>query len=171
MDSALLGIVGWSGSGKTSLLEYVIQGLVKHRMKVNVIKHSHHDVILEPAHKDSARFRSAGAGQVVLASPYRFAIMEELRNSPEPTLHELLTKLDDADITLVEGFKWEAIDKIEVLRPSLGKLPLYPDDPHVVAVASDVARPIDCPSELAWLDLNSPEDVLIWIKQRYITAV
>ncbi|MFA9274153.1 MAG: molybdopterin-guanine dinucleotide biosynthesis protein B [Candidatus Aquirickettsiella gammari] len=165
MHAAILGIVGWSGSGKTTLLEYLIRELARSGKSINVVKHSHHDVTLEPAHKDSARLRHAGAGQVLLASPFRYAIVKELRSTAEPTLSELLGKLDPADLTLVEGYKWSSLSKLEVYRPDLGKQAIYPDDAHIVAVASDAERPADCPANLIWLDLNSPLEILNWILQ------
>ena len=161
--NALLGIVGWSGSGKTTLLEYLVAQLAAGGLRINVVKHSHHDVTLEPPHKDSARVRSAGAAEVLLASPYRHAIVRELRGAPEPTLAELLTRLSPADLILVEGYKWEPIPKLEVHRPGLGQPALYPDDRHIVAVASDVARPAQADPALAWLDLNDPAEVLAWL--------
>jgi molybdopterin-guanine dinucleotide biosynthesis protein B len=163
MHAAVLGVVGWSGSGKTTLLEYLIKELARSGKIVNVVKHSHHDVTLEPVHKDSARLRNAGAGQVLLASPFRYAIVKELRSEAEPSLQELLKKLDPADLTLVEGYKWANLHKLEVYRPSLGKPAIYRDDKHIVAVASDVARLDDCPPQITWLNLNLPEDILAWI--------
>jgi molybdopterin-guanine dinucleotide biosynthesis adapter protein len=159
----LLGVVGWSGSGKTTLLEYLVAQLAAGGMRVNVIKHSHHDVLLEPPHKDSARLRQAGAAQVMLASPYRIAVMRELRGHAEPPLTDLLAELAPAGLTLVEGYKWAAIPKLEVYRPALGQAPIYPDDGDVVAVAADVARPSAARARLAWLDLNRPEQVLDWL--------
>ncbi|HEU4373228.1 MAG TPA: molybdopterin-guanine dinucleotide biosynthesis protein B, partial [Telluria sp.] len=132
-------------------------------LRVNVIKHSHHDVLLEPPHKDSARLRMAGAAEVMLASPFRVAIMRELRGADEPSLADHVARLAPADLTLVEGYKWEPIAKLEVFRPSLGKPALYPDDANVVAVASDLPRPDDVPAKLAWLDLNQPAEVLLWL--------
>lgn len=163
MDTPTLGIVGWSGSGKTTLLEFVVAQLVAQRMRVNVVKHSHHDVTLEPAHKDSARMRQAGAQEVLLASPYRIAIVRELRDTPEPDLTSLLKQLAPADVNLVEGYKWAEIAKLEVYRPSLGKPAIFPDDPHILAVASDVARPEDCPTHIQWLNLNQRQLVLDWV--------
>lgn len=164
MRAAILGVVGWSGSGKTTLLEYLVKALAQSGKSINVIKHSHHDVTLEPAHKDSARLRNAGAGQVLLASPFRYAIVQELRATPEPSLSELLGKLDPADLTLVEGYKWSKLSKLEVYRPSLGKPAIYPNDEHIVAVASDLLKPADFPLTLTWLNLNCPEEVLAWIQ-------
>ena len=122
------------------MLEYLVGRLAERGLRVNVIKHSHHDVLLEPPHKDSARLRMAGAAEVMLASPYRVAIMRELRGEAEPSLAEHVARLAPADLTLVEGYKWEPIAKLEVYRPSLGKPALYPDDRNIVAVASDAPR-------------------------------
>ena len=159
-------MVGWSGSGKTTLLEHLVGALAARGLRVNVIKHSHHDVILEPPHKDSARLRAAGAAEVMLASPYRLAVMRELRGVAEPSLMEHIARLSPADLTVVEGYKWEPIDKLEVFRPSLGKPALYADDVHIVAVASDAPRPADARAALVWLDLNQPDSVLAWLSGR-----
>ena len=165
MTQRVISIVGWSGSGKTTLLEYLLPRLAAQGLRVNVIKHSHHDLMLEPPHKDSARVRAAGAAEVLLASPFRFALMHELRGAPEPTLAEHVARLTPADLTLVEGYKWEAIPKIEVYRPILGQPAIYAADPHIVAVASDAAPPASLPRRLAWLDLKQPEQVLDWLLQ------
>lgn len=163
MEAQLLGVVGWSGSGKTTLLEYLLTHLSVLGKTVNVVKHSHHDIILEPAHKDSARLRQAGAAEVLLASPYRYALVRELRETAEPSLFELLQRLAPADLTLVEGYKWEAIAKLEIHRPSVGKPAIYLEDAHIVAVASDVEAPQNLSQGLIWLDLNQPETVLRWL--------
>lgn len=132
----VFGIVGYSGSGKTTLIERLLPEFARLGKTVNVIKHSHHDLELEPPGKDSARFRAAGAAEVLVASPFRFAIMHELRGMPEPTLAEQLARLAPADLTLVEGFKREAIPKLEVWRAATGKPLLAPADASIVAQAS-----------------------------------
>jgi len=157
----VLAVVGWSGSGKTTLLAFLIAELAARGLRVNVVKHSHHDIELEPPHKDSARLRMAGAAEVMIASPYRYAILRELRGAAEPPLAEQLARLAPADLTLVEGYKWEPLPKLEVWRPALGRAPLHLEDPLVIAVASDAPAPAGC--ERAWLDLNAPEDVLRWL--------
>jgi molybdopterin-guanine dinucleotide biosynthesis protein B len=163
METQLLGVVGWSGSGKTTLLEYLLTQLSALGKSVNVVKHSHHDIILEPAYKDSARLRQAGAAEVLLASPYRYALVRELREAAEPSLFDLLPRLGSADLTLVEGYKWETIAKLEIHRPSLNKPAIYLEDAHIIAVASDVAAPQNLPQGLIWLDLNQPDTVLQWM--------
>jgi molybdopterin-guanine dinucleotide biosynthesis protein B len=159
----VLGVIGTSGSGKTTLLEYLLAQLAAQGVKVNVIKHSHHDLQFEPQHKDSARLRMAGAAEVMVGSPFRYAIIHELRGGPEPTLEEQLARMSPADLTLLEGFKTYAIDKLEVYRRETGREPLYPHDQRVVAVAADHARPDGLRDSVAWLDVNQPQQVLAWL--------
>jgi molybdopterin-guanine dinucleotide biosynthesis adapter protein len=159
----VLGVVGPSGSGKTTLVEYLVTELAARGWKVNVIKHSHHDFEIEPPRKDSARFRQAGAAEVMIASPYRFAIIHELRGAEEPGCDEQLARLKPADLTLVEGFHAWQIDKLEVYRAIAGQPPRYLDDQSIVAIASDQPAPDDLPPRLQWLDLNAPATVLAWL--------
>ena len=133
----ILAITGYSGSGKTTLIEALLPELAQLGWRVNVIKHSHHDLELEPPRKDSARFRAAGAGEVMVVSPFRYAIVHELRGAAEPTLTEQIARLAPADLTLLEGFKSEEIPKIEIWREANGKPLLYPNDASIVAIATD----------------------------------
>src|SRR3546814_905780 len=133
----VLGIAGWSGAGKTTLLSELIPLLVVSGLRVSTIKHAHHDFDIDQPGKDSYRHRHAGAHEVLVSSARRFALMHEHRGEPEPTLDELLAKLAPVDLVLVEGFKASAHPKIEVWRPSVGKPMRQPQDPHIIAVASD----------------------------------
>jgi molybdopterin-guanine dinucleotide biosynthesis protein B len=133
----LFGISGRSGQGKTTLIEALLPWFRARGLVVNVIKHSHHSIELEPAHKDSVRFRHAGAGEVLIASPYRYAIVRELRDEPEPPLAELAGRLRPADLILVEGFTREALPRLEVVRPALARDPLYQTDAAILAIATD----------------------------------
>jgi molybdopterin-guanine dinucleotide biosynthesis protein B len=159
----ILGVIGTSGSGKTTLLEHLLAQLAAQGWKVNVIKHSHHDLQFEPQHKDSARLRMAGAAEVMVASPFRYAIIHELREAPEPSLEAQLARMSPADLTLLEGFKTYPIDKLEVYRVEAGRAPLYPHDERVIAVAADHPRPDGLRDSVAWLDLNQPQQVLAWL--------
>jgi molybdopterin-guanine dinucleotide biosynthesis protein B len=159
----LLGVVGWSGSGKTALLEKLLPLLTARGCRVNVIKGSHHDVQIEPERKDSARLRAAGATEVMLSSPNRYMLVHELRGAEMPRLGELVDRMKPADITLVEGYRNEAIPKLEVFRREVGKAALYLEDGHIIAVASDMPCPDDLPRRIDWLDLNAPETICNWL--------
>lgn len=135
----VLGIVAWSGTGKTTLLERLIPVLKNNDIRVAAIKHSHHDFEIDKQGKDSDRLRKAGAGQIILTSKYRTAFIIEEDGETEPDLFQQLNRLDTGklDLVLVEGFRQEAIPKIEVYRPALNKPLLYLEDDSIVALASD----------------------------------
>jgi len=135
----VFGFAGYSGSGKTTLIERLIPLFVARGLRVSLIKHTHHDVTIDQPGKDSYRHRAAGCGEVLVTSPYRWALVHELRGEPEPGLKEQLARLTPCDLVLVESFKNEAIAKLEVHRAIIGKPLLFPQDPHIVAIASDQA--------------------------------
>jgi molybdopterin-guanine dinucleotide biosynthesis adapter protein len=133
----MIGIAGWSGAGKTTLLAKVIPRLTARGLTVSTVKHAHHAFDLDQPGKDSHTHRAAGATEVLVSSAKRWAVIHELRGAPELSLTHLLGRLSPADLVIVEGFKREPHPKLEVHRPALGKPLLAPDDPHVVAIATD----------------------------------
>lgn len=158
----VFGMAGWSGAGKTTLIEKLIPLFVADGLRVTLIKQTHHDVDIDQRGKDSWRARQAGAHEVLLASGQRWALMHELRGDTESDLQGLLTRLAPVDLVLVEGYKREAIPKLEVHR-SANKQPwLYPDDAGILAVASDIAPP----GEMYWLDLNDAAAIYRFIRNK-----
>ncbi len=155
----VIGFAGWSGSGKTTLVEQVIGLLEDRGLVVSLIKHAHHEFEIDYPGKDSYRHRHAGCREVLVTSANRWSVVHELRGRPELRLDEALAQLSPCDIALVEGFKREPMPKIEIYRAELGKPQLFPDDPHVIAVASD--KPVD--TGLPQLDLNQPAAVADFI--------
>ena len=135
----LIGLAGWSGAGKTTLLTRLIPCLARRGISVSTLKHAHHAFDVDRPGKDSFEHRSAGARQVLVASAKRWALMTELREAPEPPLRELLGRFAPVDLILVEGWKRDTHPKIEVHRAANGKPWLHPEDPHIRAVAADIA--------------------------------
>lgn len=133
----VFGFAGYSGSGKTTLIEKLIPLFVAHGLKIALIKHTHHDFEIDQPGKDSYRHRAAGCSEVLVTSASRWALIHELRGEREPGLTEQLSRLSPCDLVLVESFKHEAIPKLEVHRPQLGKPLLFPQDADIVAIASD----------------------------------
>ena len=134
----VIGLAGWSGAGKTTLLTRVIPLLAEQGLRVSVIKHAHHKFDIDTPGKDSWRHREAGAEEVLVSSANRWALMHELRGAREPRLPELLQKLSRVDLVIIEGYKTEPHRKIEVYRSANEKPFLFPADPDIVGVASDV---------------------------------
>jgi molybdopterin-guanine dinucleotide biosynthesis protein MobB len=159
----VLGIAAWSGTGKTTLLVRVLPLLRERGLRVGLVKYTHHDVEVDTPGKDSYELRAAGASPVLLASPLRQAMMTETPAGTEPALPDLIRRFrpEEVDLVLVEGFKHEAFPKIEVYRAAVGRPPMYPDDPYVLAVATD--GPLDAPARVPMLDLNRPAEVADFI--------
>lgn len=162
----LLGLAAFSGVGKTTLLEALIPILTGHGLRVAVIKHAHHRFDIDHPGKDSHRLRKAGAGRVVIASDRRLALVVEREPPAEPGLDELIAHADapDIDLILVEGFRHHPFPKIELHRKGLGHPLLHPEDPSIIAVASDA--PLDTPLPL--LDINDPEGIAAFILNAFL---
>src|SRR5262245_22769007 len=157
----IIGLAGWSGAGKTTLLAKVIPYLVARGLKVSTVKHAHHSFDLDQPGKDSHTHRMAGAAEVLVGSASRWALVHELRGEPEASLGELLEKLSPVDLVIVEGFKRESHPKLEVYRAAVGKPLLYPDDPHIVAVASDQELPAARVAVVGLDDIDGIVDIVL----------
>jgi len=155
----VIGFAGFSGSGKTTLLEQVIPLLTAHGLRIAVIKHAHHKFDIDKPGKDSFRHREAGAGEVLVVSGFRWALMHELVNEAEPTLEELCSRLSPCDLVLVEGYKYSGIPKFEVHRSVTGHPYLYPQDKNIIALVTDTCSDITLPQ----LDVNEPQQVADFI--------
>jgi molybdopterin-guanine dinucleotide biosynthesis protein MobB len=158
----VLGFAAFSGTGKTTLLEKLIPLLTAQNIRIGMVKHAHHEFDIDKPGKDSYRLRKAGAGQILIASSQRQALMTENETPLEPRLDELINRLDldNIDLVLVEGFKHVPFPKIELHRKALGKTLLYPEDPDIIAVASDHLA--DC-GDLPALDINDTAAIAAFI--------
>ena len=157
----VIGIAGWSGAGKTTLLAKLIPCFAARGVRVSTVKHAHHAFDVDQPGKDSHTHRMAGATEVLVSSANRWALVHELRGSAELTLEDLLAKLAPVDLVIVEGFKHGAHPKLEVFRAAVGKPPLHPDDPHIVAVASDAPMPEAGVPVIGLDDVDAVADVML----------
>ncbi|GAB2901204.1 molybdopterin-guanine dinucleotide biosynthesis protein B [Paraburkholderia jirisanensis] len=147
----VIGFVGWSGAGKTTLIAKLIPVLKSRGLSVSTLKHAHHAFDFDQPGKDSYAHREAGATEVLVASGSRWAIMHELRGAPEPALVDLLPHLSPVDLVVVEGYKAEAHARIEVHRVANGKPWIWANDRHIVGVVSD-AQGVEPPLPHAHID-------------------
>ena len=137
----IYGITGYKNAGKTGLTERLVAHFTARGLRVSTVKHAHHSFDLDRPGKDSHRHRAAGAGEVMLVSGNRWALLHELKDAPEPPLEELLAKMAPCDLVLVEGFKSGPQPKIECWRAEVAHPLLYPTDPSVRALACDAPPP------------------------------
>jgi len=160
----VVGFAGFSGSGKTTLVEQLIPALKLRGQRVSVVKHAHHSFDIDHPGKDTWRHREAGAFEVLAASPRRLVLMRELEAIAEHSVHDLLAQLrSDVDWVLVEGFKQSDLPKVEVWRQANGKPLRFPEDPHIVAIATDHPDTLPVAARCTVLDLNVADDVAAWL--------
>jgi molybdopterin-guanine dinucleotide biosynthesis adapter protein len=152
----VIGLAGMSGSGKTTLVVRLLPALVARGYRVSTMKHAHHSFDVDQPGKDSHRHREAGATEVLVASAARWALMHEQRSEAEPSADELIGHMTPVDLLIVEGFKREDHDKLEIHRRETGQPLLHPNDPHIVAVLSDEPLPT-CP--LPVIDIDDIEAI------------
>jgi len=158
----VFGLAGWSGSGKTTLMAKLLPELIRAGLKVSTLKHAHHAFDIDRPGKDSWQHRMAGASEVMVASANRWALMHELRGAPEPDFDALVARMTPVDLLLVEGFKHHRHAKLEVFRRANEKPLIHPEDPHIVAVASD--RPLP-EAGVPVLDLNDAPAIAGFIRR------
>ncbi|MDG3041250.1 molybdopterin-guanine dinucleotide biosynthesis protein B [Roseicyclus marinus] len=154
------GVTGWKNTGKTTLTERLVAELVGQGLRISTVKHAHHATEIDHPGRDSHRHRMAGAAQVIVASPVRWALMTELRGAEEPPLADLLAHLDPCDLVLIEGYKSAPHPKIETWRKATGRDLLAPQNATIRAIASD--GPLK--TALPCFDLNDVAGIAAFIR-------
>ena len=133
----VIGVAGFKNAGKTTLVERLVSELTRRGHRISTVKHAHHSFDIDHEGRDSFRHRKAGASEVAVVSRHRWAIIHESREDAEPTLEDILSKLAPCDLVIVEGYKRDTHDKIEVRNLDLAHPKLAGDDPTVVALAAN----------------------------------
>lgn len=156
-----IGIVGASGSGKTQLVTRLIPALVARGARVSTIKHAHHGFEPDTPGKDSHRHRLAGAHEVLLVGPERWALFHEAATGDGAEPDAPLALLSPVDIVLVEGWKRADWPRIEVWRGIGDQPPLAATDLDIAAVACD--RDPGAAVRVPVLPLNDAGTIADWI--------
>ncbi len=162
----IFGFAGWSGSGKTTLIEALIPVLARQAGRVSLIKHAHHAFDVDQPGKDSWRHRQAGCTEVLVSSGVRWALMHELRGDAELTLPQALAALAPCDLVLIEGYKAYPLPKLEIWRPSVGKPPLHPGDPHIAGIATDDVAATAAAAALPVFRLDNVDAIATFVREK-----
>lgn len=164
MDTPVIfGITGWKDSGKTTLVERLIEVFTLRGLVVSAVKHAHHAFDIDHPYKDSYKFRSAGARRTAIVSRNRWAMVHELREEEEPPLKEILEHIGDCDLVLVEGYKRERHLKIEARGPRGVGGNLADDDDTIVAIA---CHGCEATSDLPVFDINNVDEIADFIASK-----
>lgn len=162
----LFGIAGYSGMGKTTLLERLIPTITARGLVVSLIKHSHKNVDIDRPGKDSWRLRESGCKEVLLLGNERWALMHELRGAPEPDLDYLISRMRHCDLVLIEGFKHGDFPKLEVWRASQNQPTLHPTWGGIIGIACDTPH---ADTDVPQLPLADVEAIADFVLQHAVT--
>ena len=133
----IFGIAGYKNAGKTTLVVDVVRELTARGFRVATVKHAHHEFDIDHPGKDSYLHREAGASEVIVASSIRWAHIVELGDRPEPSLNDLLERVGDIDLVIVEGFKHGDHPKLEIRRSGSDAPLIAAEHDSVCAIVSD----------------------------------
>ena len=141
MKNRAISIVGeCSNVGKTTLIKHLLEIFSKEGLKVGVVKHHHKEFDFDREGKDSFIFSKSGASCVKMVSPNRVITIENLNY--EKSLYDVLETMTDYDFVLVEGYKWEDLDRIEVYRTGYSTK-IISDKDKLIAIVSDLKHDLD----------------------------
>jgi len=157
----VVSIVGRSESGKTTLIELLIPELKRRGYRIGTIKHTHHELEVDQAGKDSSRHRAAGAHTVILASSAQIAM---IKSTTSDSVADLIQYFNDVDLLITEGYKRENTAKIEILRAAVHTELLCRNDPRLIAVATDADITVHVPV----FRLNDPASIAAFIEKRFL---
>jgi len=160
VEIPVISIVGFSDSGKTTLLEKILREGKKRGWRMATIKHDGHSFEIDRPGKDTWRHAQAGADVVVISSPQKVAILENVKT--EKTLDDLIARMPEVDIVFTEGYKRENKPKIEVFRSTVHQ-ELVSKPEELIAIASDITFELGVPC----FGLEDAEGICDLIKRRF----
>ncbi len=144
MKQKIIGVAGFKNAGKTTLVEKLVVDLTGRGFRISTVKHAHHSFDIDHEGRDSfpppqgGRHGSGGRLKRALGDHSRIA------DEAEPSLDDILRKLEPCDLVIVEGYKRDGHDKIEVRNLALDHPHLAGDDPTIIAIAATVSH-CGCP--------------------------
>lgn len=162
----VLSVVGYSGSGKTRLLERLITLFRAKGYRVGAVKHTDKVIPPDQPGKDTEKFRQAGADGVVLVCQDRLTFWMTGEHHASIYIMERIGPLffSDHDLILIEGFKKGNHPKILVLSPGREEDLLGEVEGEIVATVGDFSL------RKAWFHASpsEPEKLVEWLEERYL---
>ena len=169
MKQYVLAISGVKNSGKTTLITKLLPELKKRELRVAVIKHDGHDFEPDVPGTDSWKYAKAGADGTCVFSAGKYMV---IKYAPAPSVEELIAAFPEADLILLEGFKYSEYPKIEVIRKG-NSARLVCDPKNLLGIVTDYTL-----EELEWKDtcgipffgLEETERLADYIMGQYISS-
>ena len=134
--SGVIGVTGFKNSGKTTLVERLVAELTGRGLRISTVKHAHHTFDIDHKGRDSFRHRKAGAREVAVVSRNQWAVIRDMHDESEPSLEDIMSRLQPCDLVIVEGYKRDEHPKIEARNLDLDHPELAGEDDTIIAIAA-----------------------------------
>ncbi|MBN2038945.1 MAG: molybdopterin-guanine dinucleotide biosynthesis protein B [Spirochaetes bacterium] len=159
----IISIVGKSNSGKTTLVEKIIPEIKRRGYKVASVKHNQHGFDIDHEGKDSWRHRKAGTHTTVIYSMNQLALIRDMdHNASLQEIRDLY--INDVDIIIAEGHKYDNVPKIEIFRKEVYDIPVSAGDNNLIAFVSDEDIDMGVPK----FGLNDISGISQFIEERFL---
>ena len=176
----ILAVSGIKNSGKTTLITSLLPELGKRGLKAAVIKHDGHEFEADIPGTDTWKFGEAGACGTIVFSGTKYMMV---KYQPAPDVDELIRSFPEADVVLLEGFKYSEYPKLEIVRRGNSSKPVC-DPEFLRGIVTDFSREeLEAENDgqltgkftgIPFFDLNETESLAEWICQlwkKQMTAV
>ncbi len=139
-------VSGYKNTGKTGLIEKIINEYISRGMTVGVLKHDGHDTIEDAVGTDTYRFASAGACITAVTSDTRYAVFSASHDDYEALIDMMKLSKASPQVIILEGFKNSDYPKIEIVRKEIYEKSVC-DSSKLICVVTDCLSPddVECP--------------------------
>ena len=134
--AAVIAVSGVKNSGKTTLIEALLPLLSARGLKTAVLKHDGHSFAADREGTDTCRFLAAGAFGAAIFDGEKFQAVKRLSVNES----DLIALYPEADLILLEGFKWTAYPKLELVRSGVSRQPVCAPETLLALVTDTDAR-------------------------------
>ena len=134
MKQKIIAVSGVKNSGKTTLLAKLIPALKARGVSCAVIKHDGHGFAADREGTDTCRLLASGAMGAAIFDGEKFQAVKYAAVTEE----DLFSLYPEADLILLEGFKWTAYPKIEIVRKGVSEASVCAPD-TLLALVTDTA--------------------------------
>lgn len=155
----IFSLVGWSESGKTTLISALISHFKQKKKKIAALKNVSHRYSLQPEGKDTWEFLQAGADMVFLTSKDEIVLMKK-RKPTIDLLTELNLELKNVDLVLLEGLTGENVPVIEVFSSKSNKNLKFQEN-KLAAVVADQKMDLEIPC----FDINDIQQIAKFMEE------
>lgn len=155
----IFSFVGWSESGKTTLISALITLFKQKKRRIIALKNVPNHYSVQPEGKDTWNFLQAGADAVFLTSNNEILSIKKRKSSID-LLEELKPQFKKFDLVLLEGLTGKGIPAIEVFNSKKNKKMKFKLN-LLSAVISYQKMNLDIP----WFDINGIHKIAQYMEE------